>query len=151
MKAWRLGQRKRPIAHLPSLAIPQFFAFPVSGCLATQHHFFLTLFVEFWGRCLRTGLNLPRCCPALAGFLSLRSFPTRFRKTKTQLGKPPPVDSCANSPLARAELLVHRAAKTSSTFFLPPHFTGAGSLALRGRASVLQTTKAGWVASLQKW
>lgn len=30
------------------------------------------------------------------------------------------MDSCANSPLARAELLVHRAAKTSSTFFPPP-------------------------------
>lgn len=134
----------------PHLQFPNSLHFQ---CLAVWllNIIFLTLFVEFWGRCLRTGLILPRCCPALAGFLSLRSFPTRFGKTKTQLGKPPPVDSCANSPLARAELLVHRAAKTSSTFFLPPHFTGAGSPALRGRASVLQTTKAGWVASLQKW
>lgn len=84
--------------------------------------------MEILGRCLQT-LLLCLHPALLARASSLFCFPARPRKTKTQLGEPPPAGACASSPLAMAQLLVHTAAKAGSTFLPPsPHFTGERAL-----------------------
>lgn len=90
--------------------------------------FFPLAFVKILGRCLQT-LLLCLHPALLAQASSLFCFPARPRKTKTQHWEPPPAGACASSPLAMAQLLVHTAAKASSTFLPPsPHFTGDGAL-----------------------
>lgn len=134
----------------PPLSIPhplQFWLLALFGFSASL----FALFVEFWGRCLQTGLILLCRRPALCWVSEPPKFSSYVQKTKTQLRKPPPAVAYASSPLAVAVLLVHAAAKTSSTFFPPPQFTGAGSPALRERASALQTAKVRCVPPLQKW
>lgn len=126
MQAWRPRQLRK--AHRPPpLVLDSFFLW--NSCfwlrLVTQH--FLLPSWSFWGGVYR--LFFSASALLLARALSLFCFPARPGKTKTQLGEPPPAGACASSPLAMAQLLVHTAAKASSTFLPPaPHFTGDRAL-----------------------
>lgn len=132
MQAWRFRQLPQGplLTSLLSLLTPFSFGITLSCSvwLPSFFFFFFPAFVEILGRCLQT-LLLCLHPALLAGASSLFCFPARPRKTKTQHREPPPAGACASSPLAMVQLLVHTAAKASSTFLPPsPHFTGVGAL-----------------------
>lgn len=123
MQAWRPRQLRKahrpPPLTLESFILQNFSSFCL--CLVTQH--FVLPSWSFWGGVYK--LFFSASALLLARASCLFSFPARPGKTKTQLREPPPAGACASSPLAMAQLVMHTAAKASSTALLPsPRFSG---------------------------
>lgn len=111
----------------PPLSIPhplQFWLLALFGFSASL----FALFVEFWGRCLQTGLILLCRRPALCWVSEPPKFSSYVQKTKTQLRKPPPAVAYASSPLAVAVLLVHQQPRPAPRSSLPLSSLEPGAL-----------------------